>query len=108
MFFVEVSLCLLGRKKWSGGFVEFFLDSGEAIFVVTQFEELIRRMEVTLDEASRGRKRVYSSQNRLRRDMVAGHPIFELFVSGSSSGSDRGFHCMICQRDVSLESRGLA
>ena len=61
---------------------------------------------MTLDEASCSRKRVYSPRNRLRRDMVAGHPIFELFVSGSSSGSDKAFHWMICQRDVSMESRG--
>ena len=63
---------------------------------------------MTLDEASRSRKRVYSPRNRLRRDMVAGHLIFELFVSGSSSGSDKAFHCMICQRDNSMESRGPA
>ena len=65
-------------------------------------------MEMTLDSASRSRKRVYSPRNRLRRDMVTGHPIFELFVSGSSTGSDKAFHCMICQRDVSMESRGAA
>ena len=63
---------------------------------------------MTLDSASRSRKRVYSPRNRLRRDMVTGHPIFELFVSGSSTGSDKAFHCMICQRDVSMESRGAA
>ena len=40
--------------------------------------------------------------------MVAGHPIFELSVSGSSTGSNKAFHCMICQRDVSIESRGAA
>ena len=65
-------------------------------------------MEMTLDSASRNRKRVYSPRHRLRRDMVTGHPIFELFVSGSSTGSDKAFHCMICQRDVSMESRGAA
>ena len=78
------------------------------VFVVSEFEELIRRMEMTLDDASRSRKRVYSLRNRLRRDMVAGNPIFELFVSGSSTGSDKAFHCMLCQRDVSMESRGAA
>ena len=36
--------------------------------------------------------------------MVANHPVFEIFVIGSSTGSDKLFHCMICQRDVSLES----
>ena len=40
--------------------------------------------------------------------MVAGHPMFELFVSGSSSGSDKTFHCMICERDVSIKSQGPA
>ena len=48
--------------KRSSGFVGFFLGSGEAIFVVTEFEELIKRMEATLDEASRSRKRVYNPQ----------------------------------------------
>ena len=32
----------------------------------------------------------------------------DVFVSGSSTGSDKLFHCMICQRDVSMESRGAA
>ena len=63
-------------------------------------------METTLESADRSRKRVYSPRNRLRRDMVTGNPIYELFVSGSSTGSDKLFHCMICQRDVSMESRG--
>ena len=65
-------------------------------------------MESTLEGAERGRKRVYSPRSRLRRDMVTGNPIYELFVSGSSTGSDKLFHCMICQRDVSMESRGAA
>ena len=65
-------------------------------------------MESTLEGATQGRKRAYSPRNRLRRDMVSGHPVFELFVSGSSTGSDKLFHCMICQRDVSMESRGPA
>ena len=65
-------------------------------------------MEPTLEGATRGRKRAYSPRNRLRRDMVSGHPVFELFVSGSKTGSDKSFHCMICQRDVSMESRGPA
>ena len=40
--------------------------------------------------------------------MVVNHSIFELFVSGCRTGSDKLFHCMICQRDVSMESRGRA
>ena len=59
-------------------------------------------METTLEDASRKRKRVYSSRHQLRRDMGAG------LVSGSSTGYDKDFHCMICQRDVSMESRGAA
>ena len=65
-------------------------------------------MESTLEGATRRGKRAYSPRNRLRRDMVSGHPVFELFVSGSSTGSDKAFHCMICQQDVSMESRGPA
>ena len=62
-------------------------------------------MESTLEGATRGRKRAYSPRNRLRRDKVSGHSVFDLFVSGSSTGCDKSFHCMICQRDVSMESR---
>ena len=65
-------------------------------------------MKTTLESADRSRKRVYSPRNHLRRDMVVGNPIYELFVSGSSTGSNKLFHCMICQRDVSMESRGAA
>ena len=88
--------------------VRVFLYPIEDVFVVSEFEELLRRMEMTLDDASRSRKRKYSPRNRLRRDMVTGNPIFELFVSGSNTGSDKTFHCMLCQRDVSMESRGAA
>ena len=64
-------------------------------------------MESTLEGAEqRSRKRMYSPRPRLRRDMVTGNPLFELFVSGSSTGSDKLFHCMICQRDVLMETRG--
>ena len=38
--------------------------------------------------------------------MLEDNPIFELFVSGSSPGSDKHFYCMICHRDVSMESHG--
>ena len=54
----------------------------------------------------RQRKRVYSPRNRLRRDMVGDNPIYQLFVSGSSTGSDNMFFCKIFQWDVSMESRG--
>ena len=65
-------------------------------------------MEASLEEARtphRQRTRAYSSRNRLRQDMLKDNPIFEVFVSGSSSGSDKHFYCMICHRDVSMESR---
>ena len=65
-------------------------------------------METTLEGADWNRKRVCNSRHRLQRDLVTGNPIFELFVSGSSTGSDKLFHCMICQRDFFIESRGAA
>ena len=66
-------------------------------------------VEVSLEELSspqRQRKRVYSLRKRPRRDMIGDNPIFQLFVSGSSSGSDKHFFCKICHRDASMESRG--
>ena len=54
----------------------------------------------------RQRKRVYSPRNRLRRDVDGDNPIYQLFVSGSSTGSDKLFFCKICHRDVSMEARG--
>ena len=47
-----------------------------------------------------------SSRHYLRKDMVGNHPVFSLFVSGASNGSASRFHCMICKRDVSMQSRG--
>ena len=67
------------------------------------------RVETSLEGVpgpQRQRKRVYSPRNRLRRDMVGDNPIYQLFVSGSSTGSDKLFFCKICHRDVSMESRG--
>ena len=57
------------------------------VFVIG-FAELMNRVETTLEGASPGQKRVYSSRNRLRRDIVANHPVF---VSGSSTGTDKLF-----------------
>ena len=65
-------------------------------------------MEPTLEGVDRSRKRDYSPRHRLRRDMVTVNPIFELFVSVSITGCNKLFHCMNCQRDVSMESRGAA
>ena len=53
----------------------------------------------------RPKKRVYSPRNRLRRETVRGHSVLELFVSGSSTGSDESFFCTICHRDVSMKTR---
>ena len=73
------------------------------------FQELVAWVETSLEGApgpQRQRKRVYSPRNRLRRDLVDDNPINQLFVSGSSTGSDKLFFCKICHRDVSMESRG--
>ena len=73
------------------------------------FQELVARVETRLEGVlgpRRQRKRVHSPRNRLRRDMVGDNPIYQLFVSGSSTGSDKLFFCKICHRDVSMESRG--
>ena len=73
------------------------------------FQELVARVETSLDGVpgpQRQLKRVYSPRNRLRRNMVGDNPIYQLFVSGSSTGSDKLFFCKICHRDVSMESRG--
>ena len=64
------------------------------------------RVESSLTSLHRPKKRAYSPRNRLRREMVRGHPVLELFVSGSSTGSDKSFLCTICHRDVSMETRG--
>ena len=50
--------------------------------------------------------RKYSSRHHLRKDMVGNLSVFSLFVSGASNGSASRFHCMICKRDVSMQSRG--
>ena len=73
------------------------------------FQELVARVETSLEgtlRPQRQRRRVYSPRNRLRRDMIGDNPIYQLFVSGSSTGSDKLFFCKICHRDVSMESRG--
>ena len=80
---------------------------GVVLFV--GFQELVSRVETSLEGVAapqRQRRRVYSSRHRLRRDMVGDNPIYQLFVSGSSTGSDKLFFCKICHRDVSMESRG--
>ena len=39
--------------------------------------------------------------------MVKDHPVFELFVSGSSSGVESAFFCTLCERDVSIAAKGV-
>ena len=39
--------------------------------------------------------------------MVAGNDILSKFVSGSKNGKSTSFFCTMCERDVSIESRGL-
>ena len=65
-------------------------------------------METSLENATMTERppKKYSSRHRLRKDMVGEHPIFSLFVSGSKTGSATSFHCMICGRDVSMQSCG--
>ena len=60
----------------------------------------------SVTSSQRQKKRTYSSRNRLRRDIVRGHPVLEHFVSGSSTGSEKHFFCTICHKDVSMETRG--
>ena len=71
-------------------------------------QDLVSRMETSFDAATSRAPSVkkYSSRHRLRKDMVGDHPVYSLFVSGLSSGSSSLFHCMICRRDVSMQSRG--
>ena len=66
-------------------------------------------MEQSLEAAAptlRRPKRSYSSRCRLRRNIVGDHPVYSLFISGSSVGSDEKFYCRICHRDVSMHSGG--
>ena len=76
---------------------------------VVEFEELVVRVETSLENVSpsRRRSRPQNPQKRLRRSMVKEHPAFELFVSGSSSGVETAFFCTICQRDVSIATKGI-
>ena len=76
---------------------------------VSEFEELVTRVEASLEQASpsRRRTRTVSSRKRHRRSMVKDHPVFELFVSGSSSGVESAFFCTLCDRDVSIASKGV-
>ena len=61
----------------------------EGGFVFVGFQELVSSVEASLEEISSPqgqRKRVYSMRKRLRRNMIGDNPIYQLFVSGSSTG----------------------
>ena len=67
---------------------------------------LVGSVESSLESTTvQRRKRAYSSGNRLRREMVANRAVSELYISGSSTGSDKAF-CTTCLRNVSIEFRG--
>ena len=54
--------------------------------------------------ASPRKKRKYSSRNHLRNDS---DKILGEFVSGARNGQSTDFFCTMCERDVSMISRGL-
>ena len=67
------------------------------------------RVETSLESVSpsRQRNRPPSLRTRLRRSMVKDHPVFELFVTSSSSGVETAFFSTICERDVSIATKGV-
>ena len=71
-------------------------------------QDLEARMETSLEAAiARGPPiRKYSSRDELREFMVGDHSVYSPFVSGASNGLLSRFHCQICWRDVSMQSRG--
>ena len=82
---------------------------GKWCLMFVGFQELVSRVETSLEGVvapQHQRRGVNSSRNRLRRDMVGDNPIYQLFASGSNTGSDKLFFCKICHRDVSMESHG--
>ena len=80
------------------------LFSAEDLFVVVGLQDLAAKMEERLGSAKKVKK--YSSRNRLRRDMLTLNPAYEIFVSGSKSGSDKFFFCRVCHRDVGMKAQG--
>ena len=80
---------------------------GCSVFV-SEFEELVTRVEASLEQASpsRRRTRTESSRSRFRSSMVKDLPVFELFVSVASSEVETAFFCTLCQRDVSIAAKG--
>ena len=80
---------------------------GCSVFV-SEFEELVTRVEASLEQASpsRRRTRTESSRSRFRSSMVKDLPVFELFVSVAMSEVETAFFCTLCQRDVSIAAKG--
>ena len=65
--------------------------------VVTEFDQLVARVETNVESIG---------PSRLRRDMVNDHPVYGLFMSGSSTGIVTLFYCMIClEGDVSIQPK---
>ena len=95
--------------SWVGPFVDGSLSKLRVVVFVIEFEELVTRGETSLENVSpsRRRSRPQNLRNRLRRSMVKDHSVFELFVSGSGSGVETAFFCTLCQRDVSIATKGV-
>ena len=75
---------------------------------VIGFAEFANKIGDSLENlgVSPRKKKKYSSRNHLRKDMVAGDEILSEFVSGSKNGLTTYFFCTMCERDVSMISRG--
>ena len=89
-------------------FVGWFPCNFRLCFVFVGLQDLVARMETSLEKAATSGQRVreYSSRQHLRKYMVGDHQVLSVFVSGASSGVSTRFHCLICRRDVSIQSRG--
>ena len=72
--------------------------------VVLEVRDLSGQLEQISPPAKKAK--VYSSLNHLRRDMLCGEEVYSEFVTGSKCGSASMFFCRMCDRDVSMASRG--
>ena len=75
---------------------------------VIGFAEFANKIGDSLENlgVSPKKKKKYSSRNHLRKDMVAVNEILSEFVSASKNGLSTYFFCTMCERDVSMVSRG--
>ena len=91
---------------WGGSFVDGCLPKLRVFAFVVEFEELVTRVDTSLENASPSRRpsRPQNPRNRLRRSMIKDHPVVELFVS---SGVETAFFFTICQQDVSIATKGV-